>query len=266
MTKRNYDFVASLGENCACAGLLNNLSLRQESSPFDWVGCIEFKQRIAFILNGFTDFISKKYLKCLGQNPEEPSKDSYIHTLYGTKFLHDFPAGQPLEKSLPAIEAKYARRAARFLNHLRKDKTLLVYIAKEPLPQDLLAQSITAINQKYAPNKIALLYIEHNPALSMQQTVEKTIGETLYHVQLNNTPTNHTDAFLNLQGNIPVVSDVICRYALGNTYQNYVAVFCSRKRRILFGMARFATCFCVFTEQRKDLRRYLFRKIVDWIS
>lgn len=262
---KNYDFVASLGENCACAGLLNTLYLRRESSPFDWVTNIEFKQRIKLVLNNFPNFVNKKYLKFLGQNPEEPAKDSYVHTLYGTTFLHDFPSGQPLEKSLPAIDAKYARRALRFSNHLRKEKTLLVYIAKDPLPQELLVQSTTAINQKYHSNKIALLYIEHNPTLSMTQTIEKTIGNNLFWVQLNNTPTDNTDAFLRLQGNIPTVNDVICRYVWGNTYAYYVKVFCSRKRKVLFGVARLAACFCVFTKPRKALRRYLFCKIVDWL-
>ena len=265
MSKRNFDFVASFGETCACAGLLNNLSLRQESSPFDWVGFIDFRQRTNLVLNGFTDFMAKKYLKRLGVNEANPNKDSYVHTLYGTKIIHDFPSNVPLDKSWPAINAKYQRRIKRFLNHLRKDKTLLVHIAPEPIPQDLLLQCITDINKKYT-DKIALLYIEHNPALSMTQTVEKTIGENLFWVQVNNTPTVLTDAFLKLQGNIPVVSDVICRYALGRTYQEYVTVFLSRKRKILFGLTRFATCFCIFTEQRKDLRRYLFRKIVDWLS
>lgn len=266
MGKRNFDFVASIGEICATAGILNNLSLRQESSPLDWVGFIDFPTRIKLIINGFPDFMAKKYLKRLGINEANPDKDSYVHTLYGTKIIHDFPSNQPLDQSWPAINAKYERRIKRFLNHLRKDKTLLVYVAADPLPQELLSQSINAINQKYAPNKIALLYIEHNPNLSMTQTVEKTIGDNLFWVQLNNTPTVLTDAFLKLQGNIPVVNDVVCRYALGTPYQHYVDVFCSRKRQVLFSITRLLVLVCPFSEQRKDWRRFLYRKIIDWLS
>ncbi len=268
MQKRNYDFVASIGEVCACAGILNNLSLRQESSPFDWVGCIEFKQRIEFILNGFKDFVGKEHLQFKGIVPHEPAKAQYVHTVYGTLFIHDFPSAQPLEKSWPTVHAKYERRARRFLEHLRTDRVLLVYIIHgdlKPQPLELLAKYMAQINQKYNTNKIDLLYILHNPALSMKDTVQKT-ADHVHYVEINNTPTMLTDEFLKLQGNIPIVSDVICHDVLNKSYQDYITVLGSRKRQILFSLARFVSCFCIFTEQRKDMRRYLFRKIMDWIS
>lgn len=265
MGKRRYKFVASFGENCACAGRLMDLAIRQESSPFDWLRSIPFKNRVKLICEEFADFLNKQYLENLGVNSDQPEYNVYLHKLYGTEFLHDFPSSKSLEESLPLIKAKYTRRIKRFIKHLKTDTTLLVFISNRQHPLKMLTEGIKAINKKYNSSDIALLYIEHNPTLSMSQTEEKTIGKNLYYIQINNSPTNNKNAFLQLQGNIPIINDIICRYALGITYERYCKVFNSNKRKILFGLAKLFSYFYLNSERRHDIRWTLYNEILNYL-
>ena len=78
----NYDFIASLGEMCACAKLLSKLFIRQEAGPFDWICGISFTRRIQLILKDFPDFLNEKHLqKSEVTNPDE-NYDVYVHQLY----------------------------------------------------------------------------------------------------------------------------------------------------------------------------------------
>jgi len=203
----------------------------------------------------------------MGPNPNAPIHGIYIHKKYGTEFLHDFPSNIELAKALPPIYERYKRRISHFLAHFRqKQKILLVFISSDKQDLNLLQSYIAALNKKYFPAQIFLLYITHNATLSMEQTIETSLGENCYYVQINNSATNHADSFLALQGNIPLVSDIICRYARGITYKKFLSTLHSFKYKFLFAAAQFYSCFSFFKQQRKKRRRLLFNQIIDQID
>ena len=257
----NYDFIASLGEMCACAKLLSKLFIRQEAGPFDWICGISFTRRIQLILKDFPDFLNEKHLqKSEGTNPDE-NYDVYVHQLYGTRFLHDFPRGKNLLQSLPTVQDRYKRRIARFQNHLRTGKVLLIFITKTSHDKSILLKGMEELNEMNSTNQISLLYMEHNPALSMTETIEKTIGKNLYYVQLNNSATNSSVAW---QGNIPMISDIMCRYCRGISYKEYLTKVNSLKIKFAFGLVRFCSCGIPFGKWRKRIRQYIFSQIVRY--
>ncbi|MBP5616555.1 MAG: hypothetical protein J6X06_02010 [Elusimicrobiaceae bacterium] len=261
----HYEFIASIGENCACAELLNKLSLRQESSPFDWIRGSSLSQRIQLILNDFSNFLNEKYLTKIETNNPKEEHDMYRHQLYGTEFLHDFPKNIELKNTLPIVQHKYNRRIFRFQRHLCQEKVLLVFISKHAHSETFLISSVESLNQKYPNAEISLLYIEHNPKLAMTKTIEKVFKKRIYYVQLNNSPVDSSTDFLILQGNIPLVNDVICRYSMGISYKEYRLILDSIKYKILRALAQFCSCFIPFQKHRKKMRQFLFKQSFNYM-
>lgn len=259
--EKRYDFIASLGEDCACAKILSKLFIRREAGPFDWICGIPFSRRMSLILRDFPNFLNEKYLKKeKGKHPDK-NYDLYVHQMYGTRFLHDFPRNIDLSKSLPAIQKKYNRRISRFQSHLRKEKVLLVFVSKTPYDKSLLIESMKALNKGNNTGKVSLLYLEHNPCLTMTETIEKTLEENLYYVQLNNSPTKPNSPW---QGNVPLLSNLMCQYCLGISYEEYLSKMNSLKSRISLALVLFLSCFIPLPKFRRKIRRYLIGQVVDY--
>lgn len=121
----NKENVISLGYFCSIASELERLGLRNASYPFDW--CIsDFEGVINAISNGFKDFLSYEYLS---QNKKYRS--IYMNDIYKIKFFHDFDKYSGLDKQLPDVKKKYARRIERFYYDIKKPTLFIRYISDE---------------------------------------------------------------------------------------------------------------------------------------
>lgn len=220
---KKFDLVISLGEDCATAGYLNNLSLRIFSSPFDWVNGSDICKRLKLIENHFENWLNEKYIELLSgegaANPIEYIKlhpntspndvhESYINTFTGIKFHHDFIYKVPFEKNIKQVKEKYNRRITRFLKSIEKaDKVCLVYLAKNNANIVECQECINSLNAKYK-NKFHLLYIENNNTLAPCDTIIKKTQNMTY-AQINNISVDCSSDFTKLMGNIPVVERII---------------------------------------------------------
>ena len=117
----------SLGYFCSVSMQLEKLGLRDASYPFDW-NISDFKGVIEAIDNNFQDFIEYKFL---AQN--SLIRNYYKNTKYEIQFFHDFTKYKSLEKQLPAVEKKYARRIKRFYETIKEPTVFLRYISDESL-------------------------------------------------------------------------------------------------------------------------------------
>ena len=161
-----FDAVISLGCTCRCAKHLSSMSLRQFSSPFDWVMGSTFECRIDMLCTGFS-----KYLKYENLVPREDSPDSceghrsVDDVKYGFAFLHDFPNLRDVAETYPAVKAKYDRRIKRLLDVLHGDnRVCFVWWSHDQVVDDaVLIESIERIDRVFKA-RIDFLIIENGPS------------------------------------------------------------------------------------------------------
>lgn len=126
-----FDLVISLGESCGCAGFLNRTHLRTASYPFDWVGDVEFEDRVKLILNRFEGFLKKENLQIrskVGDTSVDHRCDTYKDTGSGIVLPHAFPSNVPLEESYESVKAKFDRRIDRLYSKVEaSNKVLFVW-------------------------------------------------------------------------------------------------------------------------------------------
>jgi hypothetical protein len=165
---KKFDFVFSLGENCAAAMYLRKFKLRDMSSPFDWVCNVPLIDRVDLLLNNFSGFLERENLvKISKMEGGDPKHDYYHDKKSGFKFYHDFPAMIPLEQSFPEVKSKYDRRIARLIARLQHaHRVLCIWSGYEIETSDEdLVLAVKKMGEKFPNADFCLLATESDMRL-----------------------------------------------------------------------------------------------------
>jgi hypothetical protein len=177
---KKFDFIFSLGENCAAATYLRRFNLRYISSPFDWLCNVSLKTRVDLLVNGFNGFLEKQNLCRIEKNRNgDPHHDFYLDKKLGFKFLHDFPVGKSLDDSFPAVKEKYNRRIERLLQRLKTPQNVLcVWSGYDfPIVYKELQNAISCLSESFPEVNFSLLVIEND--MTSSRIKEKQIGDDI---------------------------------------------------------------------------------------
>lgn len=160
-----YDFVCGIGHYCVTASYLKRHCLRTASGPFDWHAQEKdaLLSNVALIETDFRDFLKQDALVKFDKSSDElnnTDKDFYRDETTGISFYHDFPRGVDLKDSYPAVRAKYDRRIARFYEHAKFGRTLLIYHTRtDSVSDEVLVEALSRLRQKLSP-QVDLLVIQ----------------------------------------------------------------------------------------------------------
>lgn len=136
-----YKHVISLGWFCGPAMELEKVGLRDASYPFDWLLTHDFKNVILSIKE------KKIYNLKLGNMLQyEKVPSHWYNKEYIISLFHDFSEYEYLEKQLPAVNAKYARRFARFYTAIQ-EPTLFIRYVKDKDELHYIYENEEKINQ-----------------------------------------------------------------------------------------------------------------------
>ena len=121
-----YKHVISLGWFCGPAMELERVGLRDASYPFDWLLTHDFKNVILSIKE------KKVYnLKLDNMLQYEKVASHWYNKEYIISLFHDFSEYEYLEKQLPEVNAKYAKRFARFYTAIQEPTLFIRYVKDE---------------------------------------------------------------------------------------------------------------------------------------
>lgn len=184
LLNRRYDFVCSIGSECACARSLKAAGIRCASYPFDWI--ITAKLSLVgvaqLIANNFEGFLRFENLRV---RPESFGRGG-AHAVYddivqGIVFVHDFSADRPLAECYSDVCAKYDRRIARLYDAISRARSILVvYRSNCDRPTDEAIRSAAKIlRAKFPECVLDLLVIGHHDETRMDVS---SVGEGMYRV------------------------------------------------------------------------------------
>lgn len=253
MEKKEYDFIVSIGEDCACSIYLRNHHLQFKSYPFDWLTNASFETRLHFILNDFDNFLNFEDLKFLPKDPKvfnDKNCDYYENIRNGFYYYHEFPVGVEIKDSLPEVKTKYDRRIKRLYEMIsQSEKVLFVWLSHlKNTDNDLIVSLNNQINKKFA-KKIDFLIIENDPSKIGDEVKITELSPSIIKYNLDtaswNVSKNQT------LGNKKNCDKIFKQYKLIESFQN-------KTYRI---MTNFSIKFlCVFTpvkSWRKELKKYI---------
>ncbi|MBB1094878.1 hypothetical protein H5R92_01415 [Limosilactobacillus sp. BG-MG3-A] len=175
MDYKNY---ISLGYFCNVASDLEQLGLRNTSSPFDWV-ISDFEGVIQAIDNQFSDFMVYDNLI-----QSEKFRNHYFDSKYKIYFFHDFDEYTSLRNQYNIVKEKYDRRIKRFLSNIKEPTIFFRYISSE---KDM-ANELKYIekNYDYIVNTIKR-YNQNNKLIFIgDESVNSGNKFTVYHVKVDN--------------------------------------------------------------------------------
>ena len=173
-----YDTVFSVGAACFVPEVLKILKLRDFSGPFDWMWGSDAVSRLKIVKNRFRNYFNKQDFEYYAENPDN-GKAVYKNKRTGIVYNHDFPHGD-FDKVYPLVAEKYERRIWRTLEHLDKDKRLLMVYAelKNTGNKDDIIKIMDEINREFGTKHIDLLYVNNNPDMKTgKYTKPKRISE-----------------------------------------------------------------------------------------
>ena len=209
---KKYDIIYSLGSNCSCAIYMQKAKLRSCAGPFDWLGNINFSQKMDLILNDFIDFLNPEDLRFMPDNVDNTNHDHYENIKNGLYFFHDFSKNVPLSEDILKVKEKYNRRINRFYHNLfHQKRALLIWISYqyETSDQDVI-NATTRLCQKLG-RKIDFLIIEHTDNLS--SIIKRNLSDNIirYNCHIKKYDNNGK---LDLMGNEETVLSILEQYHL----------------------------------------------------
>ena len=178
MFKEKFDFVFSLGGNCASAMFLNETKLRMASSPFDWIVANTLKAHIDTLCTRFRDFLLRENVVWHGPGRGDRGNDVYRDNAQGYLFVHDFPKGMSLDESFPKVRAKYDRRIARLLKRLDEgSKACLVWWRADIcVPDDECRDGIERVRAAFPNSDCRLLVFENDKSFGRGEWTEEELS------------------------------------------------------------------------------------------
>lgn len=255
MKKKVYDMIIPLGVKCGASMWLRSLDLQQASYPFDWMTGVDFQTKADLILNDCKGYCELADLEFVPKNPDVPNDahcDYYKSKTTGVCFVHDFPVGVPLEKSYPAVGAKYQRRVTRLYEDIcRAEKVLFFWLTgQEQTPDDVIIRFQREVSKKFG-KEIDLLIIEHDPSKENTDKVEKT--EPASHILRYRMDTNtYVIITYEIFGHAQTIEPVLKQYALKRPLGKRVW------SAVKGPLVRLAALFKTNKEARKAFRRKYF--------
>ena len=171
--QNKFDFVVSIGEDCACTSYLRRCKLQHNSYPFDWLTNASLGSRIDLIIDNFLDFFNIedfKELKKKANNHNDKVFDLYENIKNGFYFYHDFPANIPLEQAYVSVKEKYERRIRRFYKEIGDaNKILFIWLShsKQHTEQEIVLE-YKKLKEKFELKEIFLLIIENSQSKSIK--------------------------------------------------------------------------------------------------
>jgi len=242
MHKTNeYDIVFSLGEACLCATMLKNLGLRHFSSPFDWLYGSDFRRRVDLLYNDFDGFLNKEDLQLIGQRENPEPCDVYYNQSTDITLNHDFPINGIFDATFPKVKVKYNRRIDNLLTSIKKSKKVLIVFMelKDSISGSLSDDEIIAlmdkVNRKFAPVKVDLIYIRHNPDMKDGEFTIKELDERIKLAQCFNYGRGET---AEIPGNFAnaklILSGIICKRDWKKSLQYYFYVISKKLMRLVY--------------------------------
>ena len=236
MSKTEYDFIVSIGADCACTRYLRKNNLQKESYPFDWLTNAASSEgslggRFDLILNEFKDFMNLEDLKSLPKDSEmfnNKNFDYYENTKNGLYYFHEFPRGVEPQEIWPEVRDKYKRRIKRFYQMIQEnDKVLFVWFShRANMPDGKIIEYSDQINNKLGKN-IDIIIFENNkdyPINDKYETVKLTNSITKYI--LNTYPDCISDK---TRGNVELCNQVFKLYSLN---ESFIDVFARKSGRV----------------------------------
>lgn len=152
--------IISLGDHCAIPSILNELGLRKQSYPFDWIAHRSLIYNTNLIYNAYlvkelmtTGDVSAIVKKLVGNvfSPESKTKVNYNNNMW-------FPHDHENNISNDEIIEKYKRRFARMMKDIREKPTIFMMLTRHVIINQTIFDQILHTLLSYNPeNKIIFI-------------------------------------------------------------------------------------------------------------
>lgn len=156
---KNFKHFISLGYFCSVALNLDELGLREFSSPFDWV-ISDFDYVLKAMENNFCDFMKFENLY-----QSRKHRERYYDALYKIWFYHDFNCKHSLASQYDSVYQKYQRRIARFKRVVCEPTLFIRYIVDNKKLENGQTELDFINTHKDYINSIIKLYNPNNEIL-----------------------------------------------------------------------------------------------------
>ena len=181
---RTYDFIFSLGANCAVSQALRDAGLQFASFPFDWIGSPGLMSEVEMVESGFANWFERGDLKLWDVRHEEGAVQRVyknMRTNFG--FPHEFTNAFTFEAGYEKTREKYDRRISRFLKTLGSVKSALgIYLevaTRRRLPDETLSEARRRLAAQFPGLELDLVYFYEDPAFRKAEVVSERDGVTV---------------------------------------------------------------------------------------
>ena len=252
---KKYDFIYSIGADCASAMYMRKFYLRRASGPFDWLCHADFKTRIEMILTKFDGFLLSENMVMLPRNTtglHDAINDSWHDTKTGFYFYHDFEHSKDFAETFPLVREKYNRRIARFYDNIEKyNRVLLIWYSQSyNTPDDVILGVCDKVCKKFN-KQIDFIIIENDESMprnkiETRQIADNIIRHAVYAID-ETTPT---------LGNYKLIDKIFSKIRIRGKTASII-----RARAIKI----FTHIFCCFIPSRESRHR-LKERLSKWIQ
>lgn len=255
--KIKYDFIFSIGEACSCTQSLRAVGLQNRSFPFDWVYKSTLMERTEMIQNNFQNWLSENAMEHLGERlSNNTPRNVYRNKLTGVVFNHDFPAQQALEKSYPAVEAKYNRRIARLYSLIRSSQNVLVVFLSAPnttnhYSTEQIIQSEKTLSECFPGVNIHLLHIVNNNDITLDNAELRSLSPNCFSTsfcynafdkevtyRVNFDPLKKFFKNIQLSNKHTTLMDRLNRWSLNHSFLNHIVRWRRNRNLQIFELFR----------------------------
>lgn len=255
---KKFDFVCSIGEDCACTSYLRKFNLQEASYPFDWLTKPGLKTRIDCIVNNFNDFLEEKYFRFLPKTQKllDNKNDYYENTALDFYFYHDFPIGIPFEEAFKAFKEKYKRRIERFYKKIKSNKHILfVWHSKDKiLDNNLIIESHARLVEKFKRQNIYLLIFEND--FDSTDISYINLHKNILKVISNFATYDKSDPMNEVMGNLQRNEEVFLQIKFKRSYFKYFL------NKIIKKTIKYFSFFIFPSKIRKTIRKKLTTKLI----
>lgn len=155
--KEKYDFICSLGGNCAAAHNLLYKNLRTVALPFDWT-YFNSDEAVYRLADGFRDDFKNYALisnfKELPVNSEHADRIQYEDDYGKIVWANHFSYNEDREKNYREVKEKLDRRFQRLVDFVKKSKKILfLFSVSFEIKPEAFLNLITVLNKIY-PDKL----------------------------------------------------------------------------------------------------------------
>ena len=181
---KTYDFIFSLGANCAVSMALRDAGLQFASFPFDWIGSPGLMADVEMVESGFANWFEREDLKLWDVRHEEGAVQRFYKNMRtGFGFPHEFTNAFTFEAGYEKTREKYERRISRFFETLGSVKSALgIYLEMATRPRlsdEAIAEAYRRLSARFPGLRLDLLYFCEDPAHRDVRVVSEAGGVTV---------------------------------------------------------------------------------------